>query len=100
MGVRFKSIDPRKELKERKSKEVVYSMVDYEYIKALAQFALELHISHAQQQAHDQPQEGEIELVNLAALSSSIVHDHSSHADHRIGEDDNSQLAALTNKTT
>lgn len=39
-------IDPREELKNAKSSGEVSTLVDYEYVVALAQFALEMHLTH------------------------------------------------------
>lgn len=40
--------DPRYELKEAKRKDQMNTLVDFEYVSALAQFALEMHLTYIQ----------------------------------------------------
>jgi hypothetical protein len=46
-------IDPRKALKDAKSKGPVFTMVDYEEVKNLSQICVDLHIRHLKEANHN-----------------------------------------------
>ena len=48
-------IDPRKALKEAKSKGPVLTMVDYDEVQSLSQICVDLHIRHLKEANHNQP---------------------------------------------
>ena len=51
----FFSCDPRQALKNSKAKGLVETLVSYEEVAELSQFAVELHLQHLTESSHRQP---------------------------------------------